>query len=68
MKKKKTPSELLMLTPPVIPCNAMGRTNMREGGLITGWTKNRKRGAPLKVKAPTSNTNKNKTTAKKTRH
>ena len=41
---------------------AVGRTNTREGGLITIWTNKRKRGAPLKVKAPTSNIKKKKLT------
>ena len=65
MTKKKTPRKLLMVAPPVIPRNSMRQTNAREGGIITGWTKNHKRGAPLKGKAPTSNTNKNKTTDNK---
>ena len=60
MTKKKTPIELLMVAPPVILRNTMRRTNVREGGLINGRTKNRKRGARQKVKAPTSNTKKKK--------
>ena len=63
----KTPSKLLIVAPPVIPRNTMGRTNARKGGLITGWTKNRKQGALLKVNPPTSNTNKNKTNAEKSK-
>ena len=34
---------------PVIPHNAGGRRQAREGGLITGWMNNFKRGAPLKT-------------------
>ena len=51
-----------MVASTVITHNTMGQTNVREGGIVTRWTKNCKRGAPLKVKAPTSNTKKNRIT------
>ena len=49
MTKKKALSLLEKKYTPAIPHNAGGRLQVREGGLITGWMNNRKRGAPLKI-------------------
>ena len=51
MTKKKAPSKLETAKPPAVPRNAMQRSSARQKGLITGFLKNRKRGAPLKNKA-----------------
>ena len=65
MTKKKPPSQRETLKPPTIPRNAMGRRDARDSGFITGWSKNRKRGAPLKI-APRTTTNKKKKEKKTT--
>ena len=49
MTKKKSPRLLEKKDTPAIPHNAGGRRQSREGGLITGWMNNCKRGAPLKI-------------------
>ena len=49
MTKKKAPSLLEKKDTPAIPQNAWGRRQSREGGLITGFINNHKRGAPLKI-------------------
>ena len=64
MTKKKPPSHRETLNPPTIPGNGMGRQDARDRGFITGWLKNRKRGAPLKISPQT--TTKNKKKGKKT--
>ena len=46
---KKAPSLLEKKDTPAIPQNAWGRRQSREGGLITGFINNHKRGAPLKI-------------------
>ena len=48
-EKKKATSLLEKKDTPAIPYNVGGRLQAREGGLITGWMNNRKRGAPLKI-------------------
>ena len=48
-KKKKSPIFLEKQDSPTIPHNVGGRCKAREGGLITGWTNNSKRGEPLKI-------------------
>ena len=55
--KKKPPSQQEILKPPTIPRNVMVRQDARGSGFITGWLKNQKRGAPLKI-APRTTTNK----------
>ena len=52
MTKPKPPSQLETTKKPTIPRNAVDRRHARESGCITGWLKNRKRGAPLKIKPP----------------
>ena len=52
MTKPKKPSQLETTTKKAIPRNAIERRHAREGGCITGWLKNRKRGAVLKIKPP----------------
>ena len=47
--EKKDTSLLDKKYTPAIPHNSVGRRQAREGGLITGWMNNRKRGAPLKI-------------------
>ena len=49
MKKKKASSLLYKKDTPEIPHNAGGRIQAMDGGLITGWMNNSKRGAPLKI-------------------
>lgn len=49
MTKPLPPSQLKDVETPTIPRNAAQRTEKRTKGLITGWMKNRKRGAPLKI-------------------
>ena len=49
MTKPLPPSQLKDVETPTIPCNAVQRTEERTKGLITGWMKNRKRGALLKI-------------------
>ena len=49
LKKKKSPRLLENKDTPAIPHNSGVRRQSREGGLITGWTNNRKRGATLKT-------------------
>jgi hypothetical protein len=46
--KAKPPSQL-NIKPPPIPRNAQTRRIARDNGLISGWMKNRKRGAPPKT-------------------
>ena len=53
MTKKKQPANLEKL-PTTIPCNAKGRKDSGDKGLITGFMQNHKRGAPLKI-TPTTN-------------
>ena len=57
--KKKPPSHQETLNPPTIPRNKMGRRDAQDSEFITGWLKNRKRGAPLKI-SPQTTTNKKK--------
>lgn len=52
MTKKKAPSELSTTETPAVPRNAMQRKVARDAGHITGWLKNRKRGAPKKTQPP----------------
>ena len=49
MTKKKAPRLLEKKDTPEIPHNTGGRCQESEGGLITGWMNNQKRGAPLKI-------------------
>ena len=49
MTKKKALSLLDKKYTPAIPHNEGGRRQVREGGLITGWTNNHKRGAPIQI-------------------
>ena len=49
MTKPFPPSQLKDVETPTIPRNAAQRTEKRTKGLITGWMKNRKRGALLKI-------------------
>ena len=64
MTKNKPPSQRDTLNPPTIPRNAMVRRDAWDSGFITGWLKNWKWGAPLKI-APRTTTNK-KNKGKKT--
>ena len=52
MTKKKPPSQLTTTETPAVPRNAMQRKAARDAGHITGWLKNRKRGAPKKTQPP----------------
>ena len=47
--KEKAPSLIDKKDTPATPHNSGGRSQAREGGLITGWMNNCKRGAPLKI-------------------
>ena len=49
MTKKKPPSQREKQNTPTIPRNTMGRRDAQDSGFITGWLKNRKRGALLKI-------------------
>ena len=65
MTKEKPPSQWETLNPPTIPINEMGRRYARDSGFITGWLKNRKGGAPLKI-APRTTMSKKKKSKKTT--
>ena len=60
MTNKKPPSQRESLKSPTIPRNVMGRRDARDSVFITGWLKNRKRGAPLKISPRTTTNKKNK--------
>ena len=62
MTKKKPPSQKETLKPPMIPRNAKGRCDTRESGFITGWLKNRKQGASLKISQKNTTNKKRKGT------
>ena len=49
MTKPLPPSQLKDVETSTIPRNTAQRTEKRTKGLITGWMKNHKRGAPLKI-------------------
>ena len=62
--KPKPPSQL-STEPPPIPRNAQGRRIARDNGLISGWMKNRKRGAPSKTTPRLTSSNTAKRNKKK---